>query len=106
MTAEVINLPVFVDVHDVRKTMKCSRSVAYEHMRRAVGRQTGQRGQLRVPLYVWREYVDLHFNPKSVTVEVVELRPPRDRKSFATNRIRITRPRTKPRALATTPDKH
>ena len=54
----VIPIPIFVDVEDVMRTMKCKRATAYVHMRRAVGRKPGQRGLLRVPVYLWQRYVD------------------------------------------------
>jgi hypothetical protein len=52
----VIDIPVFLDVGDVMASMKCTRTTAYAHVRRAVGRMPGARGQLCVPVYVWDRY--------------------------------------------------
>jgi hypothetical protein len=89
-------VPLFVDVADVMRSMKCSRSRAYEHMRAALGRQPGERGQSRVPLYVWERYVGERFDP-----EVRIARAGRMRKEGTTAprhpALRVTRPRTQPR---------
>jgi hypothetical protein len=47
---------VFVSAQEVRRALGCSRSLAYEHLRRAAGREPGVRGLLRVPLDVWERY--------------------------------------------------
>ena len=61
----LIAVPLFIDVTDVIRSMKCSRSGACEHMRAALGRQPGERGQSRVPLYVWERYVRKRFDPEA-----------------------------------------
>ncbi len=43
---------VFVSAQEVRRALGCSRSLAYEHLRRAAGPEPGSRGLLRVPLDV------------------------------------------------------
>ncbi len=44
-------LTVFVSVSDVQRALGCSRSAAYEHLRRAAGREQGVRGLLiRLPV--------------------------------------------------------
>ena len=68
----VVPIPVFIDVHDVMRTMKCSRSNAYAHMRAAIGRRPGERGQLRVPIYVWQQYVERQFEPARAGVRRAE----------------------------------
>jgi len=50
-------LTLFVSVEQVRLALGCSRSAAYEHLRRAARRLPGTRGLLRVPLRVWEGYV-------------------------------------------------
>jgi hypothetical protein len=95
MSTNVLELPVFVDVTDVMNSMKCSRSAAYEHLRKAGGRLPGQRGQLRVPIYVWLRYVRARFDPESRACE--RLRRGRPRKTSSFSRIEVTRPRTQPR---------
>lgn len=93
-TTDVIDLPVFIDVDDVKRSMKCSRTMAYGHMRAALGRKPGERGQLRVPVYVWLRYVQARFDrgrqhdqPKRRATSPAGAAAP----------IAITRPRTKPR---------
>jgi len=49
-------VPMFVSAVEVRRSLGCSRSLAYEHLRRAAGREPGARGLLRVPLDVWERY--------------------------------------------------
>jgi hypothetical protein len=92
----VIEIPVFLDVQDVMASMKCARTTAYAHMRKALGRLPGARGHLRVPVYVWQRYVRMQFDP-----EAAAARPrfgQRDKRDeSATGPIPITRPRTKPR---------
>ena len=36
--------------------------MAYGHMRASLGREPGERGQLRVPVYVWLRYVQARFD--------------------------------------------
>lgn len=81
----VVPIPVFIDVHDVMRTMKCSRTRAYDHMRAAIGREAGERGQLRVPVYVWHRYVQRTFEPGGSR-----------RNEEPSGVIPITRARTKP----------
>src|SRR5512138_3110479 len=50
-------MTVFVSVTEVRRALGCSRSVAYDHLRRAAGRAPGVRGLLRVPLRIWEGYI-------------------------------------------------
>lgn len=88
-------VPLFIDVGDVMRSMKCSRSRAYEHMRAALGRQPGERGQSRVPLYVWERYVRERFDP-----EARNARSGRTSQKQTAPRhpaLRVTRPRTEPR---------
>ena len=90
-----IAIPLFIDVGDVMGSMKCSRSRAYEHMRAALGRRPGERGQSRVPLYVWERYVRQRFDPEARETLVASTP---NRKAAGTLRpLRITRPRTAPR---------
>jgi hypothetical protein len=46
----------FVDAADVQAALKCSRSTAYYHLRRASGRTSGTGTLLRVPLRTWERY--------------------------------------------------
>lgn len=48
-------------VDDVIHALGCSRTKAYEHLRRAAGRRPGERGLLRVPAPVWERYAFEHF---------------------------------------------
>lgn len=88
MTDRVIPIPVFVDVHDVMASMKCSESTAYAHMRAAIDRRPGERGLLRVPVYVWQRYVEQMFDPN--------VEGPEPERGTAVCPVRITRPRLKP----------
>ena len=86
-------VPLFIDVEDVMRSVKCSRSKAYEHMRAALGRQPGERGQSRVPLYIWERYVRKRFDPEArSTGDQRALNATAQRPS-----LRMTQPRTKPR---------
>jgi len=85
-SGRVVPIPVFIDVRDVMESMKCGRAMAYEHMRRAIGRKPGQRGQLRVPVYVWQRYVEITFDPQAGAT------PPAEPAECP---VRITRPRTR-----------
>ncbi|HMJ14092.1 MAG TPA: hypothetical protein VK524_21895 [Polyangiaceae bacterium] len=90
----MIEIPVFVDVHDVMGSMKCSRTTAYAHMRAALRRAPGVRGHIRVPLYVWQRYVQAQFDPES-SAHARPIRATKQDVSIAVP-IPITRPRTKP----------
>src|SRR6266852_3177668 len=57
MTSRDFPLTAFVRVKDVMRALGCSRSLAYEHLRRAAQRTPGARGLLRVPVRVWEKYV-------------------------------------------------
>jgi hypothetical protein len=48
-----IPLALFVAVGDAIQDLGCSRSLAYEHLRRAASRTPGKRGFLPVPLSLW-----------------------------------------------------
>src|SRR5215472_12003835 len=56
-TSRDFSLTAFVRVKDVMRALGCSRSLAYEHLRRAAQRVPGSRGLLRVPGRVWEKYV-------------------------------------------------
>jgi hypothetical protein len=95
-TSKVIELPVFIDVHDVMRSMKCSRTMAYGHMRAALGRAPGERGQLRVPLYVWHRYVQARFDRERAPTPARQSGSSAQRAPTSAP-IALTRPRTKPR---------
>ena len=96
-------VPLFIDVTDVMRSMKCSRSRAYEHMRAALGRQPGERGQSRVPLYVWERYVRERFDPEARHARVG--RAPKEGTTTPRHPgLRLTRPRTKPRVESAAPE--
>ena len=57
MTARVLPITVFVSAADVMRALGCSKTVAYEHLRRAARRAPGTRGLLRVPVAVWEDYL-------------------------------------------------
>jgi hypothetical protein len=92
--SNVVEIPVFVDVDDVRASMKCSRTMAYAHMRAALGRTAGERGQIRVPVYVWQRYVQARFDPEARQCRSPAKRTP---SILPDGPIQITRPRTTPR---------
>jgi hypothetical protein len=98
-TSNVMELPVFIDVYDVMRSMKCSRTMAYAHMRSALGRIAGERGQLRVPLYVWHRYVLTRFDREHGATPSRPASSP-EQETRSTSPIPLTRPRTKPRAPA------
>ncbi len=59
MSARVLELTKWVGVVDVQAALGCSRTTAYEHLRRAaaqLGRPPGKRGLLRVSLEEWEHY--------------------------------------------------
>ncbi|MDH5673696.1 MAG: hypothetical protein OEZ06_16190 [Myxococcales bacterium] len=84
----IAQLPVFIDVHDVMASMKCSRAMAYQHMRRALDRQPGERGQIRVPVEVWKRYVAALFDPQAIVEEP-------SREPTGRSPVPITRARTR-----------
>ena len=51
-------LPEFVDVNDVMRTLKVSRYTAYMHLRRARGAAPGTRGMSRCEVGAWRAYLE------------------------------------------------
>lgn len=55
--ARVLPITIFVSVEDVIAALRCSRSLAYDHLRRASGRPAGTRGLLRVPSLRWEDYL-------------------------------------------------
>lgn len=57
-SAESDRLPLtqWVSAKDVQKALSCSRTLAYEYLRRAARRPFGTRGLLRVPVDVWEAY--------------------------------------------------
>jgi hypothetical protein len=55
-----VDITIFVDAEDVQRALKCSRTSAYGHLRKATGRTNG-RGMLRAPVSVWEEYVSEVF---------------------------------------------
>src|SRR5215472_1833886 len=56
-TSRDFSLTAFVRVKDVMRALGCSRSLAYELLRRAAKRTPGSRGLLRVPVLVWERFV-------------------------------------------------
>jgi len=58
LASHTVELPItmFVSPADVMRALACSRSLAYEHLRRAARRERGVRGLLRVPVDVWERY--------------------------------------------------
>ena len=58
MNARVIPITVFVCAADVERAVGCSRSAAYDHLRRASGRAPGARGMLRVSIATWESYAE------------------------------------------------
>jgi hypothetical protein len=99
----VIDIPVFIDVHDVMDSMKCSRTTAYAHMRAALRRMPGERGQLRVPVYVWHRYVRARFDRADQPEAVPRRARPSGQHVTIPTAIPITRPRTKPRTDSPSP---
>ncbi len=57
----VVPLTIWVGVKDVIRALGCSKSCAYEHLRRASGRSSGRRGLLRVEANVWERYAKEAF---------------------------------------------
>ena len=100
----VVDLPVFIDVHDVMRSMKCSRTMAYGHMRAALGRAPGERGQLRVPLYVWHRYIRARFDRERAPTPPTQTRPSAQRVP-ASSPIPLTRPRTNRRSQTHSPQR-
>src|SRR6266849_3628210 len=56
-TSRDFSLTAFVRVKDVMRALGCSRSLAYELLRRAAQRTPGTRGLLRVPVLIWERFV-------------------------------------------------
>src|SRR5713101_231296 len=56
-TSRDFSLTAFVRVKDVMRALGCSRSLAYELLRRAARRTPGTRGLLRVPVLIWERFV-------------------------------------------------
>ena len=77
-TAPVRELPLtlFVSVDDVRRALDCSRSLAYEHLRRAAGRAPGERGLLRVSVARWECYIREVYPCDSSDDETNKAAPP------------------------------
>src|SRR5262245_20245609 len=63
----ISDLTEFVTPADVQRVLQCSRSTAYEHLRRASGRPPEQRGLLRVPVRTWERYIREHFEWQTST---------------------------------------
>ena len=97
-TPNVVQLTRFVDAEDVTRALGCSRSTAYEHLRRAARRQQGERGLLRVPVTVWERYAAERFVPR-VQAATAPVRRRGMTASADGAVIPITQPRTKPRVL-------
>jgi hypothetical protein len=57
----LLELTIFVSAADVQRALGCSRSMAYEHLRHAAGRDFGDRGMLRVSIPIWEAYVEEVF---------------------------------------------
>jgi hypothetical protein len=115
----VVPVTVFVSAVDVMRALGCSRSKAYEHLRRAAGRKPGLRSLLRVSVEVWESYVTEEFGCDSTsegrrggagstirretgsgrarTARTRAPQTPSHASSNATPRIRITLPRVKRR---------
>jgi hypothetical protein len=98
-----IAITIFVDVRDVQQALCCSLSLAYDHLRRAAGRDKGKRGMLRVPVHRWERYAEETFSGSNVGDERTaprRLRPTR-KQSVSSEEISqvipITQPRTKSR---------
>lgn len=62
MTATTLLTP-----EDIRAALKCSRSTAYAHMRRALGRGPGEGGLLRIHPDVWEQYARTLWGNSSET---------------------------------------
>jgi hypothetical protein len=56
-TSRDFSLTAFVRVKDVMRALGCSRSLAYELLRRAAKRTPGTGGLLRVPVLIWERFV-------------------------------------------------
>ncbi len=46
----------FVSYRDVMEAIRCSKSAAYRHLRKAVGRPNGTHKALRAPVDMWERY--------------------------------------------------
>ena len=94
MTAKVFAITQFVTVADVQEALQCSRTTAYEHLRRAAGRKAGDRGMLRVAVRTWERYVAQAFSEQARRPGPARARPAT---TPEVGPIPITRPRTKPK---------
>lgn len=102
-TARVLPLTVWVAADDVQRALGCSRSLAYQHLARAAGRETGARGLLRVPIATWEAYAAATFGaandpppepPRFVQPSTGPLRlVASNGKSKHSGPVRITQPR-------------
>lgn len=63
-------LTEFVSAREVRRLLGCKESLAYEHLRRAAGRQPGERGLLRVTKQVWERYALREFHMSNSTIRL------------------------------------
>lgn len=63
-------LTELIGVTEVRRLLGCKLSLAYEHLRRAAGRQPGERGLLRVTKAVWERYALREFNMSDSTIRL------------------------------------
>jgi len=53
----VVPITIFIGVGDVIRALGCCRAKAYQLLREAAGRNRGERGMLRVPVYVWEQFI-------------------------------------------------
>ena len=63
-------LTELIGAAEVRRVLGCKLSLAYEHLRRAAGRQPGERGLLRVTKAVWERYALREFNMSDSTIRL------------------------------------
>jgi hypothetical protein len=63
-------LTELIGVTEVRRLLGCKLSLAYEHLRRAAGRQPGERGLLRVTKEVWERYALRAFHMSNSTIRL------------------------------------
>ena len=103
-TSRDFTLTAFVRVKDVMRALGCSRSLAYELLRRAAKRAPGSRGLLRVPVWAWERFVLEQYSARADTSKMIGAARTRPSgaisKSASLGRtaeapqIRITQPRT------------
>jgi len=72
-----ITITIYVTVKEVQRAIGCSRSAAYEHLRKAAGRDKGKRGMLRVPVDRWERYASETFGGKKAKKRSNETRTSR-----------------------------